>query len=169
MKSLKYMIFGHKRHGKDTCCEYLEQSQGLTFVSSSMFACKEFIFDQMKDEHGYKSPQECFDDRDNHRSTWYDAIRAYNDGNRTRLGSAIYGSHDIYCGIRDRDEFYALKAAGAFDLAIWIDAGERLPPEDQSSMNLTINDADIVITNNGTLEEFHARIDRLMAVLRQAH
>jgi dephospho-CoA kinase len=53
-------------------------------------------------------------------------------------------------------------------LAIFIDASGRLEKEDPESMKMDIEDADIVITNNGTLEEFYDKLDRLYAMLKTA-
>lgn len=161
----RLMVFGYKRHGKDASCEYIERTFGLSFKSSSYFACETFLFEQMRETHGYASIDECFEDRVNHREYWYNAIRDYNNGDRCRLGRGIFESHPIYCGIRDREEFETLRAEGMFDLAIWIDASDRLPPEDASSMNLNQADADIVVSNNGTLEQLHQNIDNLFAML----
>lgn len=162
---MKLIIFGYKRHGKDTACEYLRDAHGLTFASSSETACDLFLFDQLKSKYGYATKKECFEDRHNHRSEWFDAIRAFNDDDLTKLGRHIFAQNDVYCGIRNDEEFYALKQAGLFDLAVWIDAGERLPPEDASSMSLSIQDADLVIDNNGTLVDLHQRLSDLHQVL----
>lgn len=162
---MNLVIFGYKRHGKDFACEFLERQYGLTFKSSSEYACEKFIFDKMKDEYGYKTPSECFEDRDNHRRIWYNLIRDYNSHNRIRLGSEIFSEYQVYCGIRDKEEFQALRAAGYFDLAIWIDSSLRLPPEGVSSMNLSTNDADIIVPNNGSKSEFYDRLDRLFSHL----
>lgn len=160
------IIFGHKQHGKDTACEYLEAKYGVSFASSSLFACQLFLFEQMREEgHSYETIEECFADRVNHRKYWYEAIRDYNTPDKTRLGTKLFSKNDVYCGIRDLEEFQALKAAGMVRLAIFIDASGRLEKEDPESMKMDIEDADIVITNNGTLEEFYTKLDRLMAVL----
>ena len=160
------IIFGHKQHGKDTACEYLEAKYGVSFASSSLFACQLFLFEQMRKEgHSYETIEECFADRVNHRKYWYEAIRDYNTPDKTRLGTKLFSKNDVYCGIRDLEEFRALKAAGMVRLAIFIDASGRLEKEDPESMKMDIEDADIVITNNGTLEEFYTKLDRLMAVL----
>ncbi len=160
------IIFGHKQHGKDTACEYLEAKYGVSFASSSLFACQLFLFEQMRKEgHSYETIEECFADRVNHRKYWYEAIRDYNTPDKTRLGTKLFSKNDVYCGIRDLEEFQALKAAGMVRLAIFIDASGRLEKEDPESMKMDIEDADIVITNNGTLEEFYTKLDRLMAVL----
>lgn len=156
------IIFGHKQHGKDTACEYLEAKYGISFASSSHFACQTFLLEQMLAQgFQYETLEECFADRVNHRKYWYEAIRDYNTPDKTRLGSQLFNKHDIYCGIRDLEEFNALKAAGLVNLSIFIDASGRLEKEDAESMKLDIEDADIVITNNGTLEQFCEKLDRL--------
>lgn len=158
---MKFIIFGYKRHGKDTACEILGKVFGLDYAASSEFACEKFLFKQLQSSHGYTNMKECFEDRHNHRALWFDAIRDYNTPDLARLGKEIFAENDIYCGIRNKEEFDSLKSAGYFDLAIWVDASDRLPPEDASSMTLSAADADIVISNNGTLEEFEARLVRL--------
>ena len=163
------IIFGHKQHGKDTACEYLEGKYGVSFASSSLFACQLFLFEQMEREgYHYETIEECFADRVNHRQYWYEAIRDYNTPDKTRLGTWLFGQHDVYCGIRDLDEFHALKAAGRVNLAIFIDASGRLEKEGSESMKMDIEHADIIITNNGTLDEFYDKLDRLYAMLKTA-
>lgn len=161
----KLVVFGFQRHGKDTACEYLAAHYGLTFAASSMFACQTFLFDQLKPQLGYATIEECFQDRVHHRQTWYEAIREFNAEDRGRLGKAIFAKHDIYCGIRDREEFECLRREGCFDKAIWVDASDRLPPEPSTSMNLTMDDADITISNNGSLSDLYRSLDDLMVSL----
>ena len=155
----RLIVFGYARHGKDTACEYLQSRFGLTFSSSSWMACQLFLYEQLRERYGYTSMQECFEDRMNHRKVWFDAIRAYNDPDLCRLGRQLFSQHDVYCGIRNDEEFYGLKKEGIFDLAVWIDASERKPPEASESMTLSAADADLVVSNNGSLEEFHRELD----------
>jgi len=162
---MKLIIFGYAQHGKDTACLYLRDRYGLSFSASSMFACRAFLYEQIKDRFGYTSLKACFEDRGAHRQLWYEAIRDYNTPDRTRLGRGIFAEHQVYCGIRDRDEFEALRAAGAFDLAIWIDASQRKPPESSSSMKLTSDDADLVLDNNGGLLTLYRNLDELVVNL----
>lgn len=161
----KLIVFGYKEHGKDFACEYLRDHHGLSFSSSSEFACHLFLYDQIKDQFGYQSPEECFADRRNHRQLWYEAIRDYNTPDKARLGRKIFENNTVYCGIRDDQEFEALKNGGFFDLAIWIDASGRLPPEDLSSMKLSSKHADIIVDNNTTKEDLYERLDGLVSQL----
>jgi len=164
---MKLIITGYKRHGKDTVCEYLRDYGGFTFTSSSWYACNKFLFAALKDKYGYDSVQACFDDRDNHRQEWFEAINAYNTPDLSRLVREIFCENDIYCGLRNRDEFVSAREDGLVDLAIWVDASGRKPPESASSMTLRQEDTDLTIDNNGTLEALYARLDVLILTLRE--
>lgn len=161
----KLLIIGHGRHGKDTVCEILKDSYGFSFESSSQFCSKLFIFDQLKDQYGYASEEECYADRHNHRAEWYDAICAYNVPDAARLGREIFTANDIYCGLRNKKEYHAMRNTGVFDYAIWVDRSDHLPLEDPSSMSLEQWMADYTIDNNGTLEELHFNTHQLIKYL----
>lgn len=162
---LKLLVIGHGRHGKDTVCEMLRDQYDYSFESSSQFCSKLFIYDQLKDKYGYASEAECYADRHNHRTEWYDAICDYNVPDAARLGREIFSAHDIYCGLRNKREFHAMKNAGVFDYAIWVDRSDHLPPESKNSMSLEQWMADYTIDNNGTLSELELNLDQLMWTL----
>jgi hypothetical protein len=54
---------------------------------------------------------------------------------------------------------------GLFDLIIWVDASGRLPLEPSESFNIDISCADIIIENNGTLDEFKGKVKRIGRIL----
>lgn len=145
---MKLMVCGHARHGKDQFCEFM----GLAYASSSMVALDKVIWNTMCGS--YHTKAECFEDRVNRRVEWHRLITNYNTPDLTRLARDIFEENDVYCGIRSRKEFHAARRASLFDLSVWIDAGERMPPEGLDSNQMTAADCDIIITNNGTLEEF---------------
>ena len=149
----KLLVIGHGRHGKDTVCEILRDNYGFSFESSSQFCSKLFIYDMLKDKYGYSTEEECYADRHNHRAEWYDAICDYNKGDGARLGRAIFAEHDIYCGLRNKREFFAMKNTGVFDYCIWVDRSDHLPPEPKDSMSLEQWMADFTIDNNTDLSE----------------
>ena len=160
--NLKLLVIGHGRHGKDTVCDILNEQYNLSFESSSRFCSKLFIFDMLKDKYGYTTEEECYNDRHNHRAEWYDAICEYNVKDGARLGREIFKTHDIYCGLRNKREFFAMKNTDVFDFAIWVDRSDHLPPEDKSSMSLEPWMADYTIDNNGSLEDLHFSTTQLM-------
>ena len=151
----KIMIMGFAGHGKDTLAEQICAKDGYSFSSSSEYVCEHVVYPALKDKLGYASAAECFADRKNHRETWFNLIKDYCAGDEARLIREILSQHDIYCGIRRREEFLAAKAEGLFDFAVWVDASDRLPPEDQSSCTVTADDADFVVDNNGPESELY--------------
>jgi dephospho-CoA kinase len=161
--SKKILVISSARWGKDTFAELLNEYHGITFKSSSEAANELFIFDKLKDKYGYATLEECFEDRLNHRKEWYDFICAYNKDDRSRLAKNITDMVDCYVGMRDLDEFNASKEL--FDYIIWIDASERLPKEDTATFNIGKHQADFIIENNGTLDEFKIKVKKIGKLL----
>jgi hypothetical protein len=162
---MKLLIVGHARHGKDTVAEYFESKYGLQFASSSMHNAEHTVFPVLAPLYGYKTVQECFEDRGNHRSEWYDLIAARCKDDPATIGREIFEISDIYAGLRNKREFHGIKNAGLIDCAIWVDRSDHLPPEDKSSMSLEPWMTDYVIDNNGTLEQLYQAIDALYYTL----
>ena len=161
----KLLVIGHGRHGKDTVCEILRDRYDYSFESSSQFCSKLFIYDQLKDKYGYSSEEQCYADRHNHRAEWYDAICDYNVPDAATLGREMFAAYDIYCGLRNKREFFAMQNTGVFDYAIWVDRSKYLMPESKDSMSLEQWMADYTIDNNGTLEELEFNVDQLITHL----
>lgn len=155
----KLLVIGHAGHGKDTVCEILRDRFGYTFESSSHILAEELIFPKLKDLYGYESVEQCYADRGNHRKEWFDLLAEYNTPDATRLGKLIFSSHDIYCGLRNVNEFYAMCESELFDCCIWVDASKRLPSESPDSMTMTMYHADYVIYNNSTIEELKENVN----------
>ena len=159
---LKLLVIGHGRHGKDTVCEILRDRYGYSFESSSQFCSRLFIYNDLKEKYSYDNEEQCYADRHNHRAEWYDAICNYNVPDASRLGREIFKQHDIYCGLRNKKEFHAMKNTGVFDYAVWVDRSDHLPEEAKTSMSLEQWMADFTIDNNGSLEELNFNIDQLI-------
>lgn len=177
----KIVVMGYARHGKDTVCELLRDKYGLTFTSSSQFCAERVVFpavqqmwadynDEQKGRNlpppsvpNYKTADECFADRGNHRALWFDLITAHNTPDKARLGREIFEENHVYCGIRNAREFHGLKNAGVFDWAIWVDATERgMPIEDKSSCTVEPWMADFILDNNGSVEDLERNLEVLM-------
>jgi dephospho-CoA kinase len=152
---MKILLIGHARHGKDTVSEMLQQMLGLTFRSSSEFVNESVVFPVLAPKYGYTTLDECYQDRVNHRQEWYELLRKYNGDDPARLGRELFEENDIYCGLRHREEFEAMKDQSLFDVCIWVDASKRLPLESTTSMTLERTDANIVIDNNQSLKQLY--------------
>ena len=119
----------------------------------------------LKKKYNYNDEEECYADRHNHRAEWYNAICDYNQPDAAKLGRAIFHEHDIYCGLRNKREYFAMRNTGVFDYAIWVDRSDYLPPESEESMSLKPWMADYHIDNNGTLNDLEFWIQDLMSYL----
>jgi len=169
MKQLpKLLILGHMRHGKDTFGEIIRDIYGYKFNSSSQAAADIFIYDELKEKYGYKTSEECFEDRVNHRPEWHKMICDFNKDDQAKLAKEILKNADSYVGMRDTDEILECKRQGLFDLIIWVDTSERKPQEGKDSMNIDKSIADFIVENNGTLEEFEEKVCRIANVFLNA-
>ena len=162
----KLLVIGHARHGKDTVCDLLYKKYKYSFESSSRFCSKFLLYPQLKDMYGYKSEEECYADRHNHRAEWFELISAYNSLDPARLGKAIFDNYDIYCGLRNIREFYAMKQQNVIDYTVWVDRSKFLPEESKESMTITKDCADFVIDNNGTLQDLEKKVDDFVEHLK---
>lgn len=158
---MNILIIGPGEHGKDELAKMLCTKLGCTSASSSEFACNRFIFDLMRDAHGYKSAEDCYADRRNHRMDWYHAILAYNNP-PDRLAREILAEHDIYVGMRDDQEFEASREL--FDQIIWIEAPLRVGGVDPS-LKIPKEVADIVVNNDGLLIDLENAAEQIVARL----
>lgn len=150
---MKIMVCGYGRHGKDTVSELL----GVPFASSSWVGMLETVWPDWG-RHHYTTPEECFEDRHNHRATWFSMIAQYNTPDKLKLAKALFSLCDVYCGCRNRAEFEAIKEARLVDLTIWVDGKRREPIECTDSCEIDALMCDIVIDNNGSLEELKQKV-----------
>jgi hypothetical protein len=164
----KLLVVGHGRHGKDTVCELLER-YGYTFKSSSKFCSELFIFDKLRDKYNYTSEDHCYNDRHNHRAEWYTLISEYCSQDLAKLGRELFSKHQIYCGLRNKREFFAMKNEGVFDYSIWVDRCDLAPLEDASSMSIEQWMCDYTIDNNADLARLEHNVDVLINNLIKKH
>jgi len=163
----RLLILGSARHGKDTFAEILNEQFGLKFKSSSQAAADIFLYDALKDKYGYTTPEQCFEDRVNHRAEWKQMICDYNKDDRAKLAKEILKTSNAYVGMRDKEEINECMRQGLFDLIIWVDATGRLPEEPASSFDIDKSCADIIIENNETFEVFKEKVLRLGSILNK--
>lgn len=162
---MKILIIGSARHGKDTLASIICDIKNFSFLSSSRAALDLFIYDELKDKYNYKSKEECYNDRINHRSEWYDLICDYNKEDKCKLTKKILEKSNIYVGLRDKEEVDQCIKENIFDLILGV-YDYRKPIEDESSNNVDIFQyADIIIPNSGTIRELENKVSILFKYL----
>ena len=150
--SKKILIIGHARHGKDTVAGIIKDITGMTYASSSEVANDVFIFDLLKDKYGYKTKEECFENRIKHRTEWFDLICDYNKDDKARLAKDILQRHDIYVGMRNNEELQECKRQGLFDLVIGVyDKDKEHEPKESFDIDL-FEEADFIIETSADIE-----------------
>jgi dephospho-CoA kinase len=165
---MKLLITGYKQHGKDTVCSLIQQIYGLTSISSSYYAVMHTdIFDDLALHLGV-SKSLLYKIRDDYRKEFFDLIRNANiKHGMDFLGQGIFANYDIYNGIRNHEEFFAIKEKKLFDTSIWVDASERKPAESIESCTMRPEYCDIILDNNGNMEELVLNIICLLRKLQR--
>ncbi|MCA9750028.1 MAG: hypothetical protein KC414_13040 [Romboutsia sp.] len=162
---MKLLIIGSARHGKDTVAEFINKHFGMTFQSSSLAASEIFIYDTLKEKYNYDNPEQCFEDRVNHRAEWYELIKEYNVISKTKLAREILKKNDMYVGMREHTEIQACKDEQLFDYIIGV-FDPRKPEEPKDSFNINIwEESDFVIPNSQGLEELEQRVIKIITPL----
>ena len=163
----KLLIIGHGRHGKDAFAEMLRDDHGYNFMSSSEFVAKEFIWPNWG-QYMYSSLEDMFADRAKCRARWFQLIKEYNTPDASKTASTMFErGFDMYVGMRRRAELEAGNSKNLFDAIIWIDRSEHLPPEPADSMELTAEDAHIIVDNNGSLDDLRQAASDVLAHLHK--
>jgi hypothetical protein len=139
----KILILGHGRHGKDALAEIIRDKYGFTFVSSSRWANGSAVYPELKEKYGYKTLEECFNDRHNHREEWRELITKYNSPDKSRLTREIIKENDIYVGMRCNIEYETIKHL--FDLVLWV---ERPGTPEEESMLIKFNPVEMELIKN---------------------
>lgn len=153
----KLLFIGDAECGKDTLAEiFYKIDERYRGISSSTFLTTRVMMPYFTSIGApYSTVYACHADRRNHRETWYEQIEKYNSGDWSRTAREIFEEgYSIYIGMRSPIEFAAAKHL--FDCVIYIDAKLRLGGVGDSTERVGRENADIIIYNNGTLEEFEA-------------
>lgn len=151
MTKIKTALLGYGRGGKDTLVEHLRDQYDHRYIATSLLIAEIVTYPVMKDTHGYKSVEECYEDRHNHRPLIKSLISEYNKEDKARLVKEVLAVNDFYVGLRCKEELDECKRQGLFDYICWVDRDGCF--EDKSSCTVDRTMADYFIDNNGTLED----------------
>lgn len=154
---MKIGICGHGRAGKDTAAEWLAKHTGLRYVAGTSYWARHLVFERMSG-YGYDNADECWQDRHNYRKIWAKIIGEYNRRDPVQLYRDCLAEQDLLTGVRWLHEFKAIKESGLCD--VWMFVHRPGIPVDPTC-EITADDCDIAIRNDGTLDEFHEKLRRL--------
>jgi hypothetical protein len=151
------MIVGRGRAGKDEFGMWFNESTTMKFSgSTSHFGC------DMMAKHLGISREEAWNTRHQSREKWKEFFDSKRDKDPLFLVRMSLKKNDIVAGCRDIREIEGAKEEGLVDLVIWIE-NSRVPAD--PTVLFSSADADIVIENNGTLEEYFKKLEALARTL----
>lgn len=131
----------------------------MRFMQCTSQAAADIVYAEWGRIH-YPSVQACWDDRSNWRGQWAQIIWRYNQPDGITLyQDMVRAGNDIIVGIRNREELQACREAGLVDFALWVKRSGA--GEGTASCTVSESDCDISITNDGTIDELCAKLDRL--------
>lgn len=162
----KIIVLGYARHGKDTVCEILHTKYNFSFPlngGTSLFIAEKVIMPLLAEKYGYKTAEECFKDRINHRAEWFDIIHDFNKDDVTKLCRLVLSQFDIYCGLRSKEELEHLLKEEENIITVWVDRSKHVRREPAESITIDMSMADYVIDNNGNREDLEREVEKFVA------
>lgn len=149
-------VIGHGESGKDRFAHQFARAAGLRLGKSVSLHMAPHVSRLLG-----LSVEEAYHLRRENREQWAEVIDDYREGDPARCIREILEEGDVVVGVRRRHEFEAARRQRLLRLVIWIERPDR--PKDPT-MQLTVEDADIVIMNNQSLAGLLHRARRLGAL-----
>ena len=154
---MRILLVGHGRAGKDVGGEYLEKITGLKFAGTTSLYLKKYVAQRLG-----RSEEDVYATRHDDREMWKaigDEIRQNNPGMLLEEALAV---GPITGGIRDIREIVHARDKNIVDLIVWIE-NDRVAVD--PTVTFSPREADIIIQNNWSIEEYHMRLRRLAKAL----
>ena len=161
---MKVLILGYSKCGKTTAGDIVASAlnQGAKSVSTS-----DVLIGLLAADLGVTS-DEIRSDKDRLRGKLWSKGRELQEQDPLSIvnhavAMAMVGNDCVVTGVRNRDEIDALRANRTFDLIIWID---RCCCEAGPTDHIDPRDADIIISNSGTISELEQQLLTILVMRR---
>lgn len=153
MRVPKIALLGYGRCGKDTAGEWLGKHTPLRYMGSTSSVICPLIAAELG-----VPVQEAWETRHNNRKFWYEWANNYRRDNPAKLAEFCLETGDMVVGLRDKFELECCRQKKLFDLTIWIHRDVPVDP----TVTFSRTDCDVVVDNTGTLDEYYARLAKLV-------
>ena len=148
---------GYGRAGKDTAAKIYCQLMQITYGGSTSLAVLPYVAHATGDREW-----ECYSKRHANREFWFRFCNELRRGEPDLLAKLVLSQGDVLVGVRAAEEFRCLIPGGVADINVWID--RRDTPVD-STVEFTRDEADLVIDNNGSINELREKLNRLVKLI----
>lgn len=149
---------GMGRAGKDTAAEYLCKKLHLVYPQSASYLILPLVANMANEP----DLQKAFAERHNYRVFWIQACHAIRGNDYPLLMRMCLGAGDVAVGTRGAQELRTCIDTGVIELALWID-NPRVGVD--PTVEYRREDCHLVVVNDGTLDEFYAKLDRVIPQL----
>lgn len=157
-------FLGHGRAGKDTCAEFMAWHTALVYKGGCSWTARNYMAKRLSAEAGRViTPEEAYENRHKDRVKWYNWLNEYRAANPSQLIRDCLEHSDVICGVRDGNELRAAVREDVIDLTIWV---ERPGTPVDPTVTYTIDDCDMVLHNNGDLNDLYKKLTHLAQALR---
>lgn len=153
---MKILLLGYSGSGKSTAAELLAKILNTSYANTSDVIIQDFarankipILDVVNNKEAYRE-------------------KIWRFGREKQAKDPLYPQRqqiekvDIITGVRNRNEVVAARRYGLYDAIIWID---RDSCKRNLTDNLSKNDANYVVDNNGTILELEEKLLQLIGTL----
>lgn len=156
MRNPRILLVGGGRSGKDTAGEIIEQHTGWKFAgTTSKYLCRHVAAKLgLPEDVAYARRHES----DAMRVVWFETGNELRKDDPALLAREAFAHGDVTGGVRGKPEIEAIIAENLADLIVWV--SRDVPPD--PTMEFGREYADVVLDNNGTLDEFRRKVTRLM-------
>lgn len=153
MAKPKLLLVGYGRAGKDEGLAYLSALTGLRNGGCTSI----YLLPYVAAELG-ASWTETYEARHRNREEWFRIGNKLREKDPGILLRQALAQGDLTGGVRDIEEIIAARTMRLVDLIVWIE-NERVPID--NTVKFDSSHCDLIIQNNGTLEEYHEKLNRL--------
>ena len=149
----KIAVVGYGRHGKDEVGQIISKITRLRYGGSTSWAALPYVANALQIH-----PQVAWETRHQHRQFWKDYCDWLRRDDPCFLINLVLGQADMVVGIRDKIELDTMRERQLVKTIIWVDASLRVGPEKDPTVTFGKSDADLVLSNNGTLDGLYASV-----------
>lgn len=156
---MKVLFVGHGRCGKDVACETLAAATGWVNAGTTSKYLAEYVATALHRSHEVET---VYAERHDNRDLWRRLGDEMRQTDQALLVRKAFAAGDISGGCRGLPEIREVQRVGLADVVIWVHRpGNPIDP----TMEFGPEEADIILLNEGSLEKYKKRVQRLGRIL----
>lgn len=153
--SKKILLVGYGRAGKDEGLNYLAALTGLRNAGCTSVYLAKYVARELG-----VSESEAYKTRHQHRDLWYEIGNQLRENDPGILLREALEHGPLTGGVRDLEEIVEARRCNLVDLIVWV---ENVRVHVDNTVKFDSEHCDVIVQNNGTLEEYQDKLRRLAA------